>query len=414
MPLVTCPHCRRDQVVRRELSGLRVACRHCGAEIVAVETPRSKPAPEPAPFPWMTIFASIGLIAVLLLVVGGAFAAIVWVVRDKKPNPAPALAAAEEPLPPPRVTFPKPAEPPPPPPVSGRIETETPESKPLRPAVPAGVDLPKVRSGESPRRTIRTEPAAITMADESPRSAPRPKREVIPGYYLRVIHGFKVLISRMAYDQSDVAEGRPLGYLETEFARLADLFPRSTLKTLATVPIWVEWDHTIPRSVRAYAVYYGEGGKGLGFRGVDPRKARSVCLLSLKTAYALRAKGKSRSLVMLHELAHAVHDQVLGLDNRVIENAYDQAMARRLYRDVRHIDLSVVPVAYAATNDAEYFAELTCCYLDRLDYVPLNRDDLKDYDSVGYELMVKVWGTPEQIDARKKQERAKEKAKENR
>ena len=52
--------------------------------------------------------------------------------------------------------------------------------------------------------------------------------------------------------------------------------------------------------------------------------------------------------------------------------------------------------AYAATNEYEQFAELSCAYLDRCDYFPYDRDGLREYDSVGYELMKKVWDEPGQ------------------
>lgn len=293
------------------------------------------------------------------------------------------------------------------PPRAGELRPEFPAPQsPPRP--PDGQpDLPGVAPGTEPTPPVPPAPSLplpipVPEPVEFPQSEPRPKKIAIPGYYARKIHGFNVLISRMAYDQSDEMDRRPIGYLETEFARIAELLPPDQLKVMARRPIWVEWDHTVPRNVRTYGIYYGSLGESLAERGVDPRKAKCVCLLSLKTAYKLRTEGKSVRLVILHELAHAVHDQHLGgSDNTVITNAYEQAKARGLYSEVRHID-QTVGVGYAARNEAEYFAELTCAYLDRLDYTPVNRAELKEHDSVGYELMAGTYGTPAQIEARKK------------
>jgi hypothetical protein len=66
-------------------------------------------------------------------------------------------------------------------------------------------------------------------------------------------------------------------------------------------------------------------------------------------------------------------------------------MTRDLYRAVPDETRGTVQ-AYAATNAHEYFAEITCAYLDYCDYYPHTREELKDYDSVGYELARKVWG----------------------
>jgi hypothetical protein len=67
-------------------------------------------------------------------------------------------------------------------------------------------------------------------------------------------------------------------------------------------------------------------------------------------------------------------------------------MDRHLYDEVEDIFGRKVR-AYAATNKAEYFAELTCAYLDRCFYFPFTRADLHEHDPTGYRLMQKVWGT---------------------
>jgi hypothetical protein len=67
-----------------------------------------------------------------------------------------------------------------------------------------------------------------------------------------------------------------------------------------------------------------------------------------------------------------------------------QAMDRRLYDRVQTARGGVAR-AYAATNSAEYFAELTCAYLDRCDCQPFTRAELKEHDPTGYRLMESVW-----------------------
>ena len=79
--------------------------------------------------------------------------------------------------------------------------------------------------------------------------------------------------------------------------------------------------------------------------------------------------------VILHEMTHAVHDQFLGNDNPMIEAAYKQAMERKLYD----------PSMYAATNEHEFFAELTCAYFDQNGYYPRTRADLQKHDPWTYQ-----------------------------
>jgi hypothetical protein len=221
-------------------------------------------------------------------------------------------------------------------------------------------------------------------------SASRPAKESPPGYYTRAIAGFKTTISNTAYNRSDEAEGQPLGCIESEFAKLREIFPNRIAKQLAAVPVWIEWDHADALSPTALAVYYSTEGEGLWREGIDPRKQKAVCILSLKAVYEAKSTGRMKKTVILHELAHAVHDQMIGFDNSFVYNAFRQSRARGLYDQVKHDPDGRMGPAYAATNSAEYFAELSGAYLDRLDYFPHNASELRDHDSVGYEIMEKV------------------------
>lgn len=267
---------------------------------------------------------------------------------------------------------------------------------------PPKLDLPKpieISIAPAPRLAVEL---LIAPAPRLARfKSDRPAKEVFPGYYKRSTEQFTIYVSRLAYEESDAANGEPLNVVDEELARIAEIFPESALKALRTVPIWVEWDHTIPESVRAFAAYYGPTGHALLMKGVDPRKSGCICVLSLKVAHKLKAVKNARQNVLLHEFAHAIHNKLFGRSNPFIENSYSQAMARELYNEVMHDDGSKGE-AYAATNKAEYFAELTCAYLDRLDYMPHNAKELKELDSVGYELMTKAYGTLEEIAKAKK------------
>ncbi len=229
-----------------------------------------------------------------------------------------------------------------------------------------------------------------------PPTPARAKAEIVPGYFKLVSSGFTLIVSREVYDQSDKLDGQPLGCLASELQLIASLLPDATAKALAKVPIWVEWDHILPGSASVLAVYFGLGSESLGVRGIDPQKGKCVCIQTLRRIYLMKSRDKLRQTVLLHELAHAVHDRILGDDSPLVVNAYKQAMTRGLYAKVEHLG-GAKKNGYATTNDAEYFAELSCCYLDKIDYYPFKSSELRDYDSPGYELMTRVWGTPEQI-----------------
>jgi len=215
----------------------------------------------------------------------------------------------------------------------------------------------------------------------------------IAGYEKRRIEGFVVMVSTQAIFEGKKDKGRPFRALDSEFKQLAKVVPPRLLTKLQTVLIWIEWDYVDRNYPYALAQYHAGG---LWPRSTyDGMKNDAVELLSLKRLTEEKNRPKGR-IVMLHELAHAVHHKVLlfGFDNQDVLYAYRQAMGRRLYDSVKHDD-GTERQAYAATNEREYFEEVTCMYLDRCLYYPFERKEMKEYDAAGYKLMEKYWGKVE-------------------
>jgi len=92
-------------------------------------------------------------------------------------------------------------------------------------------------------------------------------------------------------------------------------------------------------------------------------------------------------------LAHSYHFTVLGDKYAPLQDAYKQAMDRKLYDSVEFVT-GGKKKAYAATNPAEYFAELSEAYFGKNDFFPFTRDELEKHDPIGFELMKKAWGVP--------------------
>ena len=112
-------------------------------------------------------------------------------------------------------------------------------------------------------------------------------------------------------------------------------------------------------------------------------------------AKALLSRGQwaKHPYVILHELAHAYHDQVLegGFKNKEVADAYNEIKKTGSYdkvllytgRTVKH---------YALTTPMEYFAESTEAYLGVNDFYPFVRAELKEHDPRMFELLKKIWG----------------------
>jgi len=100
--------------------------------------------------------------------------------------------------------------------------------------------------------------------------------------------------------------------------------------------------------------------------------------------------------MVLHEMAHACHHRVLGLNDERVTKAFQNAVDQKLYESVAHVDGRKDRKAYALTNKKEYFSELTEAYFGKNDFYPFNRSELKEYDPVGYQMMVDCWGLPKE------------------
>jgi hypothetical protein len=223
--------------------------------------------------------------------------------------------------------------------------------------------------------------------------------DFLPGYKYREILGFKLLVNNQVLEENERSEDnrKPLEVLELELGMLArELPPRAVNVLRNEIGFWVEWDKVLevgpnsPKGGRAVACYRPGDNKlhRYAFRSVESKvKSNAVEILSMKLLTAEHQGTRHRS-VLLHEITHAVHHHLFDYDNPHIIAAYRNAMANDLYKG-----------QYASTDPMEYFAEVTCAYFGHLHYQPHNRDELKEYDPRGYDMMAKVWGTPEAIAA---------------
>jgi hypothetical protein len=108
-------------------------------------------------------------------------------------------------------------------------------------------------------------------------------------------------------------------------------------------------------------------------------------------AFTERRHLSHQPCVMLHELAHAYHDQVLDFDNPAVKERYDAAKETGLYKSVLHIDGNDRE-HYALSNHKEFFAEMTEAYVRTNDFYPFVRSELKRHDPDTYRLLEGIWG----------------------
>lgn len=94
--------------------------------------------------------------------------------------------------------------------------------------------------------------------------------------------------------------------------------------------------------------------------------------------------------VILHELAHAFHDNVLGFDHAAVRAAFER------YRDSGRGEQTLLfngqrVQHYGLNNEREFFAEMTESLFGVNDFYPFNRAELIHEDRTLYQLMCDIW-----------------------
>ena len=240
----------------------------------------------------------------------------------------------------------------------------------------------------APLADLAGEPAA-------PRSQPPTGEEASPqprfDPVVRNIEGWTVHIDPKLLEGQEAAEGaRALGMLANHLQRLAILLPEPRVAEMRKLEIWIEHDHP---ELNVEPGPYHPDVDWLTERGHDPRLAKKVHVTRAASLLE-RHHMLKHPAVILHELAHSYHDQVLGFDEPRIKAAYDRAMKAGLYDEVLLFDGRRVR-AYAATDHKEYFAEGTEAWFYRNDFYPFVRAELKEHDPVLYALLEDIWGPEE-------------------
>lgn len=206
---------------------------------------------------------------------------------------------------------------------------------------------------------------------------PKPFTQKVEGWVVEFGSELKEEINAQAFNQSVKA-------LANHLQRIIYLMPKSKLEELQKLSIRVDLDHELE------SMQYHGDPEWLAEYGFDPSLQKRV---HIPRAHLLFDRGMwlKQPYAILHELAHAYHDQVLGFDNEAIINAYNRVERERLYHQVLDFEGRKTN-HYALSNPMEFFAEMTEAYVGMNDFYPFVRAELKTYDPQTFALMRKIWG----------------------
>lgn len=233
---------------------------------------------------------------------------------------------------------------------------------------------------------------AVLPAGQTLRAASEPQPEPEPARFdpvVRDIEGWTVYIEPALLEGEHREEGaRALTMLANHLQRIKILVPAGPLEKLQSIGIWIEHQHPT-----LGAMQYHPSRDWLVEHGHDPRLAQKVHITRARELFS-RGQMLKHPAVILHELAHGYHDQVLGFDHPDILAAYRQAREAGRYEDVLLYTGRRVK-HYGLTNHKEYFAEGTEAYFYRNDFYPFVRAELKEHDPGLHAVLEKIWGRAE-------------------
>ena len=230
-----------------------------------------------------------------------------------------------------------------------------------------------------PYATASKKPATRPASRPTTRPARLPLGQT---YAVRQVEGWTVRVNNDLLTSHKAVGEEALKLLAAKLYQLNRTVPPKALAALHDVHIWLERDNP----GFTCAVYH-PSAKWLETNGFDPAKAQCVEIANAKRFLSL---SRQEPAMVLHELAHAYHHQVLGHGHRQIAAAYRRAVESQSYEKVLHFS-GKTKRAYALKNKLEYFAELSEAYFGTNDFYPFVRAEIMKHDPVMFQLLGKVW-----------------------
>ena len=203
------------------------------------------------------------------------------------------------------------------------------------------------------------------------------------GYQTRKMQGWTVHISEKLLSDDAEATKQAVILLDAQFELIVARLPKHAVVKMRTVPIWLSPTYEGFRPT-------GEYHPNRQWLIDNGRRAELAKCIEFSNTPIFEREIKRMPVLLLHELAHAYHDQVLGFDRADIIAAYRDAKQRGIYDSVER-DHKRKDKAYAIVNHKEYFAECTEAFFGTNDFYPYTRDELEDHDPLMFRLLTKIW-----------------------
>src|SRR5215217_163383 len=210
-------------------------------------------------------------------------------------------------------------------------------------------------------------------------------------YQTQIIEGWTVRIDdRLLAAANKPLTDKALVLLAAQLKEVVRIVPAGPVAQLRKVTLWLSPPYPdAPDAARYHAgeVWLSQPGRNMAMlKGIE---FSNVLIFEKET--------QRMPIFVLHELAHAYYDRVLG-EHADIKVAYARAMANKSYDCVERRRGPDQPIkfepAYAMLDDWEYFAETSEALFGRNDFYPFTREDLTGHDPGMLALLQQMWQLP--------------------
>jgi hypothetical protein len=212
-------------------------------------------------------------------------------------------------------------------------------------------------------------------------------RELPSSHTLRTIEGWNVRVDGRLLHGDDAALGdRALKLLTARLVAITLVVPPPALEKLRVVPIQLDRDYGDLR-----AMQYHPSAGWLKANGYSEALAKCVHI-PVADEFLSPFENHRMPWVVLHELAHAFHDQTLGFDEPRIHAAWQKFRDSGKYQSVL-TSPGKMREHYGLRDAKEFFAEMTECYFGSNDFFPFVAGELKQAEPEIFQLMQEIWGS---------------------
>jgi hypothetical protein len=213
----------------------------------------------------------------------------------------------------------------------------------------------------------------------------QPAREFV----LTNAQGWVIWMARELAEEHPALARQAVARLDRKLADLCRLFPPPSHELLRRLPIFLMLGKESKLGGRDNGGEYIQWRSPRFFDWLDPRMGGCLIIHSARNYVWLSDHWATQLLV--HEFAHAWHLEQWPETQADILAAWEHARQQGLYENVPDVNGDRVARAYAAHNQLEYFAELSCAYFLRGEYAPFDRAALRTHDPVGTRILEKLW-----------------------